>query len=579
MLMKLAARARTGPDRDAGAVAVIVALCTVVLFGIAAMAVDLGNGWSRKRSAQTDADFAALAGAAYLPDTNAARSAAYDYLQRNLPKSDDNADAGPVSNYNDGDLGNGEITFPTTKKIVVWVPKRKVSFGIAAAIGFTAVHVQATATAEIRSPKRLLPFFLNSTCNLGPTTLKDPSNTNPTLEPAGGRNRPTISQMVVAPNPIPSAAGGTLTFTGTNFDPGAASTLRAEFTQGQQHVQGTLVGVPTATTATFSVPAGMTSGVWYVQLFTQAGGWSNDNQNQAPTFTVVATGCGQSATGDFGLLDSPRNPPPNLNGTSQFLDFNLAFGLDHGINCFPGPSYPVTPGLPQYSSCPGGTSPLLAQTVNHNCEVTPQIPIAGGVYDQDPTRDDADCMDINNGLGPSATTQGLIAGGNDAGTAFNGRLTQVTGADGGCHPPGQSNPTTVNVRNNNYTIANDVLSCYLKPGHTLSELLSPNPSPDIVTDALIDSPRFFFVPVLNASEQPQNGFYPILDFRAVFITDESPSTPASAGNGIYYTNSGQNISQITVFAFSLAALPSTAANEGGTIPYIGAGPKIPVLTN
>jgi hypothetical protein len=135
------------------------------------------------------------------------------------------------------------------------------------------------------------------------------------------------------------------------------------------------------------------------------------------------------------------------------------------------------------------------------------------------------------------------------------------------------------VRNNNYSIVNDVLSCYLNPGHTLSELLSANPASNIVSDAIFDSPRFFFVPVLNASEQPQNGFYPIVDFRAVFITDESPSTPASAGNGIYYTNSGQNISQLTVFAFSMTALPDTAANEGGTIPFIGAGPKIPVLTN
>jgi hypothetical protein len=52
-------------NRDqSGAVALLVALLSVVLFGIAAFVVDLGSAYSSKRQLQTGADAAALAGAA-----------------------------------------------------------------------------------------------------------------------------------------------------------------------------------------------------------------------------------------------------------------------------------------------------------------------------------------------------------------------------------------------------------------------------------------------------------------------------------------------------------------------------------
>ena len=52
---------------ERGAVAVVVALCSLVIFAVAALAVDLGNGFARKRDTQNQADFAALAGARSLP--------------------------------------------------------------------------------------------------------------------------------------------------------------------------------------------------------------------------------------------------------------------------------------------------------------------------------------------------------------------------------------------------------------------------------------------------------------------------------------------------------------------------------
>ena len=61
---------------DEGAVAVIVAVCAVVFFLIAALVVDLGIAMDQRRDAQKAVDLAALAGGQELPDTDAAADAA-----------------------------------------------------------------------------------------------------------------------------------------------------------------------------------------------------------------------------------------------------------------------------------------------------------------------------------------------------------------------------------------------------------------------------------------------------------------------------------------------------------------------
>jgi hypothetical protein len=323
----------------------------------------------------------------------------------------------------------------------------------------------------------------------------------------------------------------------------------------------------TATALTATIPANLLAGTWYVQVGTANGGWSTDNQNQAPTFTVVATGCGESATGDFGILDSPRKPPPSNLSQSQALDFNLALGIDHGIQCFPAVA----------GTCVTGAN-LLPPPGDKSCQVTPQIPILGGIFDNDATRDDANCLATAGGTGAAATTQGLITGGNDAGTNFKGRL-QAPASSGCAGPVGGQNPLILNVSNNPYSINNDVLSCFLEPGHTLSDLTNFS-NTGVLSSAIFDSPRFFVVPVIDETQPPQNnGFVPIVDFRAVFMTDEAPGQPASPSNGLTLNSSQQKISQLTVYVFSLNALPDTEANNGETLPFLNFGPKVPVLIN
>ncbi|HET6815601.1 MAG TPA: pilus assembly protein TadG-related protein [Mycobacteriales bacterium] len=565
-MMRLARRAEGG---DHGAVAVIVAICAIVLFGVAAMAVDLGNGWSRKRSAQTDADFAALAGAAFLPDTATAISKAYDYLNTNLPRDDAGATVGPLSNYSDGVQSNGEITVSANnQQITVWVPRRRVNFGLAGAIGFNALTVNATATAAVKSPAKLLPFFLDTTCDRGSQILKD-GNTAPNLFPADSPHnaqQPTITSAVVVPDPIPAATGGQITIVGTKLDP---ASVVVWYTNGNLHSQGTVLPTPPATTTTLTatVPPNLLSGTWYVQVATTAGGFSNDNPAQAPTFTVTNANCGASSTGDFGIIDSPRKPPPSNLSQSQDLDFNLALGIDHGIQCFPAIA----------GTCATGIN-ILPPPGDKSCQVTPQIPQPGGIFDNDPTRDDANCLATAGGTGAAATTQGLITGGNDAGVSFTGRL-QGAASPGCSGPPGGQNPTSLTVSGTTYSINNDVLSCFLEPGKSLQDLTNFS-NTGVLSSAIADSPRFFIVPVLDETQPPQNnGFVPIVDFRGVFLTDETPGSAASPTNGITLTNSGQKISQLTVYVFSLNALPVSLANTGGTLPYLGFGPKVPVLIN
>lgn len=165
--------------------AVLVALLASVLFGVGALGVDLTNAMSRQQMSQSAADLAALAGAAGLgqSDVTRARTLALAYLTDNKVRSDDGSPfpscGTPVSPQsprcwdNDGVPANGEISFYNSAgyqttgrdavRIRVIVPRRKVTFGLAAAIGFRDVSVQRAATAGVYSPvltPGTPPFYL-----------------------------------------------------------------------------------------------------------------------------------------------------------------------------------------------------------------------------------------------------------------------------------------------------------------------------------------------------------------------------------------------------------------------------------
>src|SRR4051812_1935795 len=216
---------------DAGAVAVITAIVSVVLFGVAALTVDIGRMWETRRQAQSDSDLAALAGALYLPkEPVKACTAALKYLRENTPGGID-ADSGIAADADCTATGTAdkqvEITNAATR-ITVTTPRRTVEFGLAKAIGFSNGHTLATATAEIRSPNTgILPFFLNSAETPGVSCLKDANNGNPEALRASlvslvlpGAVQPVVTKIDPAQGYI--AGGDTVTINGSGFDANSA---------------------------------------------------------------------------------------------------------------------------------------------------------------------------------------------------------------------------------------------------------------------------------------------------------------------------------------------------------------------
>ncbi|MBT0771038.1 Tad domain-containing protein [Kineosporia sp. J2-2] len=163
---------------DTGAVAVVTALAvSTFLFGVAALAVDVGQAYLRQNDLRSLADRLALAGARGLPTI----STAVDRLNSTLDAvCASGEESGPLcppggitaTAWTDGDPGNGEITFTTgdgrpvtspstpAPTLRVLLPPATVRFGLAGALGFGSATIQRSAGARIGTPlgSGLLPF-------------------------------------------------------------------------------------------------------------------------------------------------------------------------------------------------------------------------------------------------------------------------------------------------------------------------------------------------------------------------------------------------------------------------------------
>src|SRR5690348_9431097 len=95
---------------DAGAVAVITAICSLVLFGVAAMTVDLGRLWEVRRQSQSEVDLAALAGALRLPHQPIlACTTALQYLRDNTPVGQSPDDIDPDTDCSATGTPDGQV--------------------------------------------------------------------------------------------------------------------------------------------------------------------------------------------------------------------------------------------------------------------------------------------------------------------------------------------------------------------------------------------------------------------------------------------------------------------------------------
>ena len=149
---------------DAGAIALVVAILAVALIGLAAIVVDVGMVFAERRSMQTAADSAALAGVQDLPtNPGNARTTADSFVSANPAGTQASNRTYAISSTN---IANDTIT------VHIWQPAYALQ--LARFLGMNSTPVGARATAIVSSPSaygsNVMPFGIMS---------KEPSGTAP----------------------------------------------------------------------------------------------------------------------------------------------------------------------------------------------------------------------------------------------------------------------------------------------------------------------------------------------------------------------------------------------------------------
>ncbi|QIK66081.1 hypothetical protein G7072_06755 [Nocardioides sp. HDW12B] len=604
---------RRRPAGENGAVAIVVALSATMLFAIAAIAVDLGNAFAARRDLQTQADLAATSAAGLLPKGDATNQAnivaeVANYLNRN--KAGVNQSSVTSTQLTDTQLSNGEVTFPTDNQVRVVTPSSRVDFGVARAIGISSKTLDASATAEKRAlvppTDDVLPMWLPSSCAYGavggdtgpgPTTPA----ANPTYDPGNSNVDSKFHITAISVNTAPfGTTTGSIDVTLTNEDSAAIGTPAAP-------KQGAIVftfGAPTSwTTATTVYPVNLaipgksgstlgtqtvtipgvgsevtnTVGKWEVWgAYNATGGkvvpgttkFSADpngaNAAEPLAFTVTGGGgevaCNVSQRGNFGQLDSPRAGYPQL---QKRYEYNLALGLDHKLAPFNMLDYPAIATNPE---CFNDGSPTGAKIDNV-------------------VRDGNNCIYVQSGNDPGGLTSGFLTGvdgGPDG--AKPGRLftapTSSRCTTNGRVAPAKASDSKVAWAN----INRDTLSCFLLPGKTLADIASDTAAADIVDRSILQSPRYFQVPVVHANDRADKKYIAIKQYASVFLTDETPTCNltaptyggpgcATAENGITMNGGGNQVFAVQVFAFNTFAI-TTPPNGADTEWFVGGKPVI-----
>lgn len=556
---------------DAGAIAVVFAICAVMFFGLAAIGVDLGNAMNRKKLTQTSADFAALAGANELPDTGTATvQAVADYINKNQPATDGNdkcdQSSGPVTvgELTDGNDLNGEVTFPASGRIKVVTPASKVQFGLGNAIGFSDTCVQSTAVARIASGGfGMAPYYATASCSTGPQVLKSDaggpsipftvpvlshdSETNTSVLSAASPNPSPTNQIAVAAPGDPN--GPLITLAGTNLE--AANIDKVGFfnsNQGQP-VEATPVSPPaqTATSVSVNVPNAVASyqDVWWIRVHNSVTDqWSARSQARPLLVGEAVLSCDpESSSGNFGSIDIPWG-----GNDLDDLEKNIADGLrpPTSLKKWPGPPYPAD------NACNSAVGSVTSS----------DSPYPGGA------KPNTNCLQSVTGLKANPAYDGYLKN-------PNGKLLVDTSEK--CQDLGrpQRGPYNENA---------DVLSCFLRNDTLhLSDTIYYNGDDSLFTQDIWSSPRFVLVPLLD-HDPTGTKWMPITGFVPGFITDQPTGASRtsllvsdSTDNGLVVEHP-QKLRAIRIFFFSMDALPPPP--DGIALQdYLGEGKKVVTLVN
>jgi Flp pilus assembly protein TadG len=601
-------RIRASRRDESGAVAVMVALMTVMLMTVAALGTDIGNAVARRTDTQTQADYGAFAAAEKMSSTAsvgqtpsaAVLTAVMTALNNNQPEDDSlscwrsNNCVTSTAQLTDANLTNGDVRY-TTAGLQVTAPNHYVRFGMAQVLGFQGENVGAKATVNVYSPGlRVLPMFAVQGCDYGLQTLADPANGHdvsvvPTLAFNTEQNTTGLvanSQVLqdstgaTVNSLVAGSSGNRITITASKW----SNSLYVGFFRGDDTtpslVQTAGLVAPTAapytknpaTAVTVSIPNAVTATqtVWYVRVYDSTGtGTGADNPttvghtpgtwSKASEALPIRVGnavlqCNMGSTdGNFGTLKLPRTDVP----TALNMPANIADGLQSPLSLTKHQQY-VANGL-----CTNGVNGAVESS-------------GSNLYAQ------TNCVATDTGLAANDATQGLISGYTSSSVFHPGLLT-TAGTKTGCDPTGGSSSRSVSVNGaggGTFQIDNATLTCYLTNGSTsLQTICDSNYSgPSVLDKTIVDDPRFVWVPVLKV--QPSSGGslrYSIVDIRPGFITDETVTNAtikgthtATSDNGVTVANNGITI--LKVVFFNINAMPTDAT--GHVIDYLGVGPPI-----
>lgn len=600
---------RSGRHSDErGAVAVMVGVMAILLLGLCALAVDLGQAWATKQHQQREIDFATLSGIQgdNLPGTvsgtcsygnraNSTDRAIQDVSvvlakegftrpgSSGLPiRPQDLTDC--VIDGTNPEAVYGTLTFPSGSPLLAYnknqltvVANEDVDFGFAAVFGSSGTTVSAKATGEIRSlAMNTLPMYAFSGCDYGPQTLSQPNNGHSSaavlLYADPGTDSTGVKLNAVSPTAYPvdtSATAQPITITGLGFKKTGTTISEIGFFEPGNGVPGptpvttTSFTVVSDTQITLADIPNNTKGVsgvqsfWYIRVNTGTAAspkWSKvDNSKTNPQFNapMLTIGsppliCGQgSSSGNFGTLLLSHDP---YNGADKIGAANVALGLTHSLSIFPSATAPTD------GTCTGTT-------------------MGAKLWPTDGTN----CVDTDTGMSANIATGGFLGIGSAAPSPGPGLLAKpsTTMCGKGGTEPARAVVMGVNINN-------DTLSCFfLDPGTKVADVVDKNYVGDpLISRDILDSPRFGYVPVLPV--QPGNGGskkYQIVDFRPAFITDQVGSAQRgdapSATNGVTTDNNG--VQSIQVVFLNRDAVPWPTSDK--TIPFVGTGQRIPLLIN
>ena len=159
-LVRLTARLRTRHDDERGAVVVLVAAMTVVIFGVAALVVDLGQARVVRRDAQAASDSSALAAANALylggtatPDIDGAVQAAKKYAADNYGVTE----ADWATCQDPHPLGRTGRHAPSASPSTTPIKPSTVRVGRAGAVGRSWFSGRCSAPTRSTSPRRRRP--------------------------------------------------------------------------------------------------------------------------------------------------------------------------------------------------------------------------------------------------------------------------------------------------------------------------------------------------------------------------------------------------------------------------------------